>query len=103
MKLSILAPLVGGTLHGADRDVSSFGSDTRSLQAGDVFIALSGANFDANDFIADAAARGAVAALVSRPDSRVDIPQLVVADTLAALGLLAQAAVPGAGARCHYR
>jgi len=91
MKLSILAPLVGGTLHGADRDVSSFGSDTRSLQAGDVFIALSGANFDANDFIADAAARGAVAALVSRPDSRVDIPQLVVADTLAALGLLAQA------------
>lgn len=90
MKLSALAPRLGGTLLGADCDISRFGSDTRSLQPGDMFIALSGANFDANDFIADAAAKGAVAALVSRPDSRVDIPQLVVADTLAALGLLAQ-------------
>jgi UDP-N-acetylmuramoyl-tripeptide--D-alanyl-D-alanine ligase len=90
MKLSTMASVLGGSLHGGDRDISSFGSDTRSLQAGDMFIALSGANFDANDFIAQAAEKGAIAALVSRPDSSVDIPQLVVADTMAALGLLAQ-------------
>ena len=38
-------------------------SDTRSLQPGDLFVALKGERFDAASFLPDAAAKGAVAAL----------------------------------------
>ena len=38
-------------------------SDTRSLRAGDLFVALAGENFDAHDFLAQARASGAVAAI----------------------------------------
>lgn len=91
MKLSILAPAIGGVLHGSDREVSAFSSDTRSLQAGDMFIALSGLNFDANAFVGQAVEKGAIAALVSRLDASLDLPQVLVADTQAALGLMAVA------------
>jgi UDP-N-acetylmuramoyl-tripeptide--D-alanyl-D-alanine ligase len=90
MKLSDIANALGGSLYGADVEVGSFGSDTRKLAAGDMFIALSGANFDANDFLAQAAGKGAAAALVSRVDRSLELPQVLVADTLAALGDLAR-------------
>ena len=41
-------------------------TDTRTLAAGDLFVALKGERFDANDFLADARARGAVAAIAHR-------------------------------------
>jgi len=62
-------------------------TDSRSLQAGDLFVALSGPNFDGNRFVAQAQAAGAVAAVVSELQP-VDLPQLLVSDTRAALGLL---------------
>ncbi|MGM8888376.1 Mur ligase domain-containing protein, partial [Psychrobacter sp. 1U2] len=52
-------------------------TDTRTIKAGDIFLALSGDNFDGHDYINVAAAQGAVAAIVSRPIS-TSIPQLVV-------------------------
>ena len=49
-------------------------SDTRTLLPGDLFVALKGERFDANDFLADAKAGGAVAAIahhgLARPRSR---------------------------------
>lgn len=63
-------------------------TDTRSLQAGDVFLALSGDNFDGHDYVKQAANAGAVAVIVERP-SPINIAQLVVDDTRKALGLLA--------------
>ncbi len=63
-------------------------TDTRTIKAGDIFLALSGDNFDGHDYINVAAAHGAVAAIVSRPIS-TSIPQLVVSDTRLALGQLA--------------
>jgi UDP-N-acetylmuramoyl-tripeptide--D-alanyl-D-alanine ligase len=65
-------------------------SDSRNLKQGDLFVALKGPNFDAHEFVDAAAAQGAVAALVER---RIDtrLPQLVVDDTLRALGRLASA------------
>jgi UDP-N-acetylmuramoyl-tripeptide--D-alanyl-D-alanine ligase len=67
--------------------------DARQAQAGDLFIALRGERFDGHDFVGDAAAAGATAALVSREwaDECVDadLPLLVVADPLAALQQLA--------------
>lgn len=63
-------------------------SDTRSLRAGDLFVALKGERFDAHDFLAQAAGQGAVAALAQRGLSPSQ-PGLLVDDPLQALGQLA--------------
>jgi UDP-N-acetylmuramoyl-tripeptide--D-alanyl-D-alanine ligase len=63
-------------------------TDTRTLQAGDLFIALVGPNFDGHEFIAQAQQKGAVGALVST-DIDSDLPQMRVADTRIALAELA--------------
>ncbi|WP_286239706.1 UDP-N-acetylmuramoyl-tripeptide--D-alanyl-D-alanine ligase [Neptuniibacter halophilus] len=64
-------------------------TDTRSLQPGDLFVALVGPNFDGHNFIQQALDKGAVAAVVSRPLEQADLPQWLVEDTLIALGQLA--------------
>lgn len=66
-------------------------TDTRKIQAGDVFLALRGERFDAHDFAAQAVAAGAGALIVSRPIDSVTIPQLLVDDTRLALGRLGAA------------
>ena len=48
-------------------------SDTRSLRAGDLFVALKGERFDAHDFLAQAKASGAVAALAEREIGRAHV------------------------------
>ncbi len=48
MNLRVLADIVGGELKGADLSVSAISSDTRSIQPGDLFVALPGENFNAN-------------------------------------------------------
>jgi len=60
-------------------------SDTRSLQPGDLFVALRGERHDANDFIAQAKAAGAAAALAERGLAAAGLPGLEVADSGAAL------------------
>ncbi len=72
-------------------------SDTRTLRAGDFFIALRGERFDANDFLAQAKQAGAVAALAERGLAEAGLPGLTVADAKQALGQLAAAW----RARCH--
>jgi UDP-N-acetylmuramoyl-tripeptide--D-alanyl-D-alanine ligase len=65
---------------------ASVSTDSRTLAAGALFVALRGARFDGHDYAAQAQERGAVALLVDRPlDST--LPQLVVPDTLRALGI----------------
>ncbi len=66
-------------------------SDTRSLRAGDLFVALKGERFDAHDFLPQAKASGAVAALAERGLAQAGMPGLQVADTQAALTALASA------------
>jgi UDP-N-acetylmuramoyl-tripeptide--D-alanyl-D-alanine ligase len=66
-------------------------SDTRTLQPGDLFVALKGERFDAHDFLAQAKAAGAVAALAERGLAEAGLPGLQVADTRHALGELAAA------------
>lgn len=66
-------------------------SDTRSLRAGDLFVALKGERFDAHDFLPQAAATGAVAALAQRGLAESGLPGVEVPDTRAALLQLAQA------------
>ncbi|WP_407276206.1 UDP-N-acetylmuramoyl-tripeptide--D-alanyl-D-alanine ligase [Halothiobacillus sp. DCM-1] len=75
----------------ADTRVMGVSTDTRSLAPGNLFFALKGARFDGHDHLAAAAERGAVAAVVSRPQPALALPQFVVPDTLQALQMLAQA------------
>ncbi|MDB4907530.1 MAG: UDP-N-acetylmuramoylalanyl-D-glutamyl-2,6-diaminopimelate/D-alanyl-D-alanyl ligase [Gemmatimonadetes bacterium] len=65
-------------------------TDTRSIQAGDLFVALRGEHFDAHDFAREAVAQGAIAVVVSdeRVALSIGVPAYVVPDTLLALGLL---------------
>ena len=64
-------------------------SDTRSLQPGDLFVALRGERFDAHDFLPQARAAGAVAALAEHGLAEAGLPGLQVDNSLLALGELA--------------
>jgi UDP-N-acetylmuramoyl-tripeptide--D-alanyl-D-alanine ligase len=68
-------------------------TDSRSLQAGDLFVALRGERFDGNEFIAQAKAQGAVAVVCEASGEAQamahDLPALVVPDARIALGELA--------------
>jgi len=68
--------------------------DTRTLQSGDLFIALEGPTHDGHDYVARAFEKGATAAIVSRnPDGCADDAQLLmVTDTVTALESLGKAA-----------
>jgi UDP-N-acetylmuramoyl-tripeptide--D-alanyl-D-alanine ligase len=66
-------------------------SDTRTLQQGDLFVALRGERFDAHDFLAQAQQAGAVAALAERGLIEAGLPGLLVEDSKRALGTLAAA------------
>jgi UDP-N-acetylmuramoyl-tripeptide--D-alanyl-D-alanine ligase len=91
-KLRQAAPWVGGRLVGdGDIEIQRVHTDTRTLQSGDLFVALQGERFDANDFIADARAKGAVAAIAHPGRLPPGMPGIEVADGKHALGALAQA------------
>jgi UDP-N-acetylmuramoyl-tripeptide--D-alanyl-D-alanine ligase len=68
-----------------ERGLTGFTQDTRTLQRGDVFVALRTERRDGHAFLAEARAKGAAAALVARASPDESLPQLVVADPLLAL------------------
>lgn len=94
---------VSGQWHGNDASGSEqqihscrITTDTRTLVEGDIFLALVGDNFDGHDYLAQAAEKGAVAAIVQRvvelpveSMATAYLPQLLVTDTRLALGQLA--------------
>jgi UDP-N-acetylmuramoyl-tripeptide--D-alanyl-D-alanine ligase len=79
-----------GQLHGPDREFRAVSSDTRSLAQGDLFVALRGPRYNANEFVGSALAAGAAGALVESRQN-VELPQIVVADTQSALEKAAHA------------
>src|SRR5690606_15207131 len=86
------AAWTGGKLVGEGAvQVRRVHTDTRTLQPGDLFIALKGERFDANDFIADAIGKGAVAAVAHPGRLPAGVPGIEVDDTKLALGKLANA------------
>ncbi len=74
--------------------VSGVSIDSRHVAPGDLFIALAGPKFDGHDFVADALAKGAAAAVVARqpPNVLEGAPLLLVHDTMTALENLGRAA-----------
>lgn len=66
-------------------------TDTRSIAAGEFFLALSGERFDGHDYVEQAAQRGAAAAIVGRPLADAPIPLYMLGDTRHALIRMARA------------
>ncbi|OZG67049.1 UDP-N-acetylmuramoyl-tripeptide--D-alanyl-D- alan ine ligase [Bifidobacterium aquikefiri] len=70
--------------------VSSVTTDSRTAGQGSLFVAIPGTRVDGHDFVSVAARQGAVAALVEHKVADTDITQIVVDDTVRALGMLAR-------------
>jgi len=88
MRLSQVAQWTGGRLQGEDLIVPAVVTDTRNMTPGSLFVALKGDRFDAHDFLTQAQANGASAALVDR-EQEVFASAVQVADTRQGLGRLA--------------
>ncbi|KTD68774.1 MULTISPECIES: UDP-N-acetylmuramoyl-tripeptide--D-alanyl-D-alanine ligase [Legionella] len=66
-------------------------TDSRELKPGSLFIAIRGERFDGHDFIKEAEAQGAIAAVVNYAVDGVSMPQFVVPDPIQALAKIAAA------------
>ena len=89
---AFIAEACAAKVSGPTRDFTSVSTDSRTVQAGALYIALSGENFDGHRFVAQAIAAGASGVLVSQSvdyDSAVTV--LHVDDTLGALQKIAHA------------
>ncbi len=91
LTLAEVATAVDGRLGGgadAGSVVTGASTDSREVSPGDLFVAVVGEHHDAHDFAPSAVAAGAVAVLSAR---ELDVPCVVVGDTVVALGRLARA------------
>jgi UDP-N-acetylmuramoyl-tripeptide--D-alanyl-D-alanine ligase len=86
-----LGAVLQGRMSGQDVRFTGVSTDTRSIAAGDLFVALRGDRFDGHAFLAQAKQAGAVAALVdARYGGEYPFPVVAVEDTKRALGDLAR-------------
>lgn len=78
---------VAGTPSGPAWEASGVSIDSRTVQPGDLFIALEGPNHDGHDHVASALAGGAAAAIIHKlpKGTAEDAPLVLVKDTMAAL------------------
>jgi len=95
LQASEAAKALGAEVIGGDAGITRVNTDSRSVQPGDLFVALVGPTFDGHDFAMKAAQSGAAAVLVSRAlpttlGTQTMVPQIVVPDTRLALGHLAR-------------
>ncbi len=89
-----LAQLTGsieGSRMTRDAAFEGVSTDSRSVQAGALFVALRGETFDAHDFLDQVAAKKVAAVVVDKLPDNFPLPALVVPDTLAALGRIGNA------------
>ncbi len=89
MMLSEIAKALNTQVIGKDVNVLSIGTDSRNIEAGQLFVALKGDNFDGNTYAAEAIRLGAAAAVISDADVEVS-PAVLVGNARTALGELAQ-------------
>lgn len=82
--------LDGSRLFGnPDAVITRVHTDSRSSQAGDLFVALSGEQFDGNAFVEEAISKGAIAVIAQHGLKAKSVQGLEVADTKLALGTIA--------------
>lgn len=88
MSLTELSLITGGQLQG-QAHFQRLSTDTRSLQPGDLYVALTGEQFDGHQFLPQAIEAGACAAVVEQ-STATSLPTVKVASTRQALGLIAR-------------
>ena len=90
LRIQTVAAFCGAKVAADDPTViCGISKDTRCVNDGDLFIAIRGERFDGHDFVLRAAELGASAVLVEHPIEGCPIPQLVVKDSVLALGEIA--------------
>lgn len=100
--LSQLARWLPNSKMTVDATFEGISTDSRSIQAGNLFVALNGENFDGHRFLADVVDKKAAAVLVERLPENYPLPALLVRDTRQAIGDIAmnwrkQFAIPVVG------
>jgi len=91
LKLSEVAEFVGGRLIGEDSVVfGSVETDSRLVASGSLFVAKPGEVTDGHNFLDSAKNLGAIGAIVEKANPEVALPQILVDDSVKALGLLAK-------------
>ncbi len=90
MMLSEIANVTNGTHIGADVEIPSASIDTRAIQAGELYVAIKGHQFDGNEFVDKAEQSGAIAAILNKGYT-TKLPHILVDDTRLALAQLAGA------------
>lgn len=89
LRLSEVAGATGGVVVGPDVTVTAVATDSRVGSREALFVALRSPTGDGHEHVTAAAASGAVAALVERPEALRGLPGVVVGDTWAAMTALA--------------
>lgn len=91
LRLFEVAHALGATPPAHDAAIDAVSTDSRSIKAGELFIALKGERFDAHDYVAEVLLRGAAGAVVESDFAAAHPgqPLIGVADTRLALGALA--------------
>ncbi len=89
-ELADIANWTDGALRGASVTVAGMIHDSRRVEPGMLFVAIPGERVDGHEYLAAAADRGAVAALVTRPVNHA-LPQVIVDDAVLAMGRIAAA------------
>ncbi|WP_154223845.1 UDP-N-acetylmuramoyl-tripeptide--D-alanyl-D-alanine ligase [Marinicella rhabdoformis] len=90
MNLHQICAVVGGSMVGKEVRIHGVSTDSRTVEKGQLFVALKGEHFNGESFCQQAVARGAAAVMVSDA-VEVDVPQLICENTLEALEALAKA------------
>ena len=74
----------------APANFNGVSTNSKTVERGQLFVALRGERFDAHNFLHEVAARGAAAVVVEQAPMDLGIPALIVSDTRYALGQIAQ-------------
>ncbi|MCD2518064.1 Mur ligase domain-containing protein [Massilia sp. G4R7] len=85
----LVGAIPGAQLVGGDAAFEGVSTDSRTVAAGALFVALKGETFDAHSFLEQVASRGVAAVVVHALPEGWTLPAIVVPDTLAALGRIA--------------
>ncbi|MBS83342.1 MAG: hypothetical protein CMD65_04315 [Gammaproteobacteria bacterium] len=86
--LSQLKEPLDGELYNSDSNFNGISIDSRTIKPNNLFVAIKGHNFDGHNFIDEAITKGASAIICER--KIINVPQLIVKDTIIALGVIAQ-------------
>ena len=90
LKLTDIIKNIGAECdYSGDITIKGVSTDTRTIQEGDLFIAIVGDNFDGHDYVKTAEEKGAAAVICSK-EVEAGVPVLMVDDTLMAYGRLAE-------------